>query len=768
MSDLSTDAEPMVLAGRYQLLERLGEGGMGVVWRCFDLDLEEPVAIKFLREDLASDSGLRACFRREVKLARRVTHLNVARVFEFGRDGELVFLTMEYIRGRALDSLLAREGPLERERALVLARSLCEGLAAAHAAGVVHGDIKPGNILIAPERGAVLTDFGIARALAEAQGRSEVMRGTLEYMAPEQFAGERISLRSDVYSMGIVFFEMLTGRSPWRGFAEHEVMAAKHLGHEPDVLQLAPDLPAGWVDLIVDCLRSDPHRRPEDARSLAERLVGLRAGGEPQARPERATKSSTSVSARVATIAGLPPAPLASGAWPRWMEVLPFTAPGGVAEEELAQVTRSLIDALTRVRGLRVVGAGTGSRGPTLERRTVIRGEVRPTDDGLDIVVTLTESVKNGLRVEFTVHRAREALDSLGFELAARVVAGVDPERTGTYLPPRRRLDADTSSLHLRAREAAGTVAGIDEALRLYEAAIVRRPSDRLLRLELTLTRVKRVFGLLREASPEEIVALCEAVEAAVVEHGDLGEAHLARASIALARGDLVAGAAAARAALSRAPNLAGAHVLLADMLLDIGRLPDAARRLEIALALDARSAHAWTAKARLLAYQGEWSEFHGIVDGVLADLHHRSPHLPRLMLWRPDRAPLERLAPVYAENVDGLAAPLCEVGRDLVAFGLESDDRRAIFERTAAHPGFPHPRQSRFLLEILCEMACTLGDLPRAREYLVAADHYGISDWFWIESSPLIAPLRGDPEFAQIRARVRADADAVAEAIWG
>lgn len=775
MSDHLTDAEPMVLAGRYQLLERLGEGGMGVVWRCFDLDLEEPVAIKFLREDLASDPALRACFRREVKLARRVTHPNVARVFEFGRADELVFLTMEFILGRSLDRVLAREGPLPRERALALARSLCSGLAAAHTAGVVHGDIKPGNILVTQERGAVLTDFGIARALAEAQGRSEVMRGTLEYMAPEQFAGERISLRSDVYATGIVFFEMLTGKSPWRGLAEHEVLAAKRLAQEPDVRQLAPDLPGGWTELIVDCLRSDPAQRPQDARTLTYRLVALHMPGKPRARTEGpaastaedAAEGAAEAAAEVVEVRSPPSAPLAAGDWPRWIEVVPFAAAEGVPADAAAQVTSSLVDALTRVRGLRVVGSGTGSRGPTLERRTLVRGEVRPTDGGVAVGVTLSESDKNGLRMEFVVHRSLAALGALGFELAARVVAGIDPERTGTYLPPRRKLDPDTSSLHLRAREASAAMR-LDEALKLYEAALARQPEHRILRLEHTLTRVKQVFSLLRETSPTEIAGLRAAVEAAVVEHGDLGEAHLASASVALARGDLVACAEAVRAALARAPNLAGAHVLLADLLLDIGRVPDATRRLEIALALDSRNILTWTAKARLLAYQGEWAEFHATVDGVLAELRHRSPHLPRLMLWHPDRAALERLAAVYADNLDGLAEPLCEVARAVVAFGLATDERRAIFERLAAHPGFPHPQQSRFLLELLCEMACALGDLERAREYLALADHHGLSDWFWIEECPLLAPLRGDPSFEPIRERVRANADAIAEAIWG
>lgn len=161
-------AGPRLLVGRYQLLERIGEGGMGVVWRAFDLDLEEPVAIKFLRDEFAADDTLRAWFRREVKLARRVTHRNVARVFEFGRDGDAYFLTMEFVPGESLLARLERAPSLASAEVWHLAFGLCQGLAAAHAAGVIHGDIKPANVLLAPGRGAVLTDFGVARVLSEA------------------------------------------------------------------------------------------------------------------------------------------------------------------------------------------------------------------------------------------------------------------------------------------------------------------------------------------------------------------------------------------------------------------------------------------------------------------------------------------------------------------------------------------------------------------------------------------------------------------------
>ncbi|HEY0137919.1 MAG TPA: serine/threonine-protein kinase, partial [Nannocystis sp.] len=251
LDELDEHGIPELLAGRYRILAHIGEGGMGIVCRGFDLDLEETIAVKFLRADLADDDTLRTRFRREVKLARRVTHPNVARVFEFGRDGPLCFLTMEFVPGESLQVLLARAGMLPPPEVRALAVSLCEALAAAHDADVVHGDIKPGNILIAPGRGAVLTDFGIAQALTDPRRLDEGPSGTPFYMAPEQARGEPIGPQTDVYAVGVVLFEALTGMSPWPDHDAMGQLAYKRQGGEPALAQIAPGLPSVWTQLLA-------------------------------------------------------------------------------------------------------------------------------------------------------------------------------------------------------------------------------------------------------------------------------------------------------------------------------------------------------------------------------------------------------------------------------------------------------------------------------------------------------------------------------------
>jgi tetratricopeptide (TPR) repeat protein len=202
-------------------------------------------------------------------------------------------------------------------------------------------------------------------------------------------------------------------------------------------------------------------------------------------------------------------------------------------------------------------------------------------------------------------------------------------------------------------------------------------------------------------------------------------------------------------------------------VLLDIGRLPDAQRRLEIALALSPRYVLAWTLQARLLAQQGRWPEFHALVDGQLADLRYRSPHVARMMLWNPDPAALARLARVYATNADNLPRALCQVGQALVDFGLGRGDRGALLDDLANAPGFTHPRHLRFILQARCELACVLGDHEQALALLVRADAHSLCDWSWIDGCPLLEPLRQDPVFLAVRGRVRLRADTVAEALW-
>jgi eukaryotic-like serine/threonine-protein kinase len=784
--DVAVDGAALpVISGRYQLLERLGEGGMGVVWRCFDLDLEEPVAVKFLREDLAKDDLLRAYFRREVKLARRVTHPNVARVFEFGRDGALHYLTMEFIAGESLQTLIERDGRVEGEAMPRLATSLLRGLAAAHAVGIVHGDIKPANILLDPVRGAVLADFGIARALTELPTADEGTAGTLIYMAPEQLNGGAATLQSDVYAAGVVLFQALIGALPWPSLESAELLEIKREGWQPDLKTLVPDLAPIWAELLNDCLRVDPALRPAGAGALRSRLAELRSTdpwihqprigalgqiAEVTQQPSRTAIASLLAVGQGAEVTQQPSRTaiaslLAVGQGPKWIEVLPFSAeaqPGGAA-----WVSGALTDALTQVRGIRAVVASEGPQPVSLPPLAQVRGELRETADEVVVTMHLVDHDAAAEVREFEVHQPRTALHNLGAALALEIASVVEQRADVGALRCYADMEPDAAEQAVQAR-AAFTALRPDVALRLYEMALLRAPDHPLLRVGHTLARLQAAV-MFRDPAPEEMAALRRRAEAAVVEHPKIGDAHVVMSGVLNTMNDPVPAARAAATALRYSPNLVPAMGIVGDMLTEIGRFPDSERRLEIALALDPKSLLIWLYRARLLAYQGRWEEFYALIRGPLTEMRFRSAHTLRMTLWHPDEPTLVMVEAALAVNADSLPPPLLLDARAVVAFALGRGDRRQILaEMLAAHPIDRRSRHARVAAMIMCEMACCLGEIDQARELLAVVDEQALIDWHWIEACPTIAALRGEPLFAEVRARVRIRADAVAAAIWG
>jgi tetratricopeptide (TPR) repeat protein len=280
-----------VLQSRYRITAVIGRGGMGEVYAAWDENLRESIAIKTLRADLARDHGITRRFHKEIHLARKVTHPNVCRIFETGaQEGAgvthdpLPFFTMELLRGETLGTRIHREGRLRPGDAFPIAEQMAEGLFAAHQAGVIHADFKSGNVMLVAGphgRRAVITDFGLARV--EPSNRTiddtrtmdseQRLAGTVAYMSPEQIGGGAITAASDIYSLGVVLFEMATGRLPFD--ARHPVQAALERlksGHGPAVRELAPDLDPRWEHAIQRCLRREPAERFASARDLADQF----------------------------------------------------------------------------------------------------------------------------------------------------------------------------------------------------------------------------------------------------------------------------------------------------------------------------------------------------------------------------------------------------------------------------------------------------------------------------------------------------------------
>ena len=266
--------EGVLLNQRYRVLGLLGEGGMSTVYRAEDTALGRPVAIKVLREQLARDRAFLARFRDEARAAASLSHPNIVAIYDVGQDAGLHYIVMEYVDGPSLKDVVAREAPLPIDRATALAQQVLAALDAAHQRGIVHRDIKPQNVLLTRDGTAKVADFGIARQLAAAgQTQGGDVFGTAAYLAPERASGKEATAASDVYSAGVLLFEMLTGRLPFTGDSPVEV-ALKHVQEQPPPLhRFNPGVPAGLEAVVLRALAKDPSQRYGTAREMARALV---------------------------------------------------------------------------------------------------------------------------------------------------------------------------------------------------------------------------------------------------------------------------------------------------------------------------------------------------------------------------------------------------------------------------------------------------------------------------------------------------------------
>jgi hypothetical protein len=262
-----------LLAERYRILGLLGRGGMGEVYRADDLTLDQTVALKFLPEALERDADRLERFFNEVRVARQVTHPAVCRVYDIGEADGAHFLSMEYVDGENLASLLRRIGRLPPAKALEIARQVADGLAEAHARGVLHRDLKPENVMLDGQGRARITDFGLA-GLAESISGEDVRSGTPAYMAPEQLAGREVTARSDVYSLGLVLYELFTGRRAFSGRSFAELLRQHRDEVPPAPTEIVEGVDPAVERVIVSCLEKDPRRRPPSARVVAGMLAG--------------------------------------------------------------------------------------------------------------------------------------------------------------------------------------------------------------------------------------------------------------------------------------------------------------------------------------------------------------------------------------------------------------------------------------------------------------------------------------------------------------
>ncbi len=345
-----------LFAHRYQVIEELGGGGMGRVYRVLDKKIDEEIALKLIRPEAASDRQVSDRFSSELKLARQVVHRNVARMFDLNEEASVPYITMEYVRGENLKRLIRKVGRLAPGQAIPIACQICKGLDEAHRLGIVHRDLKPQNVMIDEDGQAKILDFGLARVFTDAAPESRSSRsGTPAYVAPEQVRGLAVDARSDLYSLGVLLYEVLTGRTPFQATSVDELID-KQVNEPPrDVRELNPGISAELGGIVMKCLEKDPAKRYQSAAEVLAALDGVSDRGRSSPWPKRLKIAGAVGALAAAALAGW--IIFRQKPWESSLAVLPAETTGAEDTHQalLAGLQNEITDRLMGVPGLRVV-----------------------------------------------------------------------------------------------------------------------------------------------------------------------------------------------------------------------------------------------------------------------------------------------------------------------------------------------------------------------------------------------------------------------------
>jgi len=455
-------------AGRYQVIEELGKGGMGRVYRVLDKKLNEEVVLKLIKPEIGLDKKTIERFSNELKLSRKTIHKNVARMFDLNEEKGTHYITMEYVQGEDLRRLIRKMGTLSPGQVMPIAKQVCEGLMEAHRLGVVHRDLKPSNIMIDEEGNARIMDFGIARSVKERGITGEgVIIGTPEYMSPEQVEGKDIDQRSDIYSLGVILFEMMIGHVPFEGNTALSI-AVKHKTETPkNPRALNAQVSEELSRLILRCLEKDKEKRYQSAEDLRTELSGIEKGIPAAKRvvPKRKPFTSKEITATFGLKKLLPPilglafliiaaiaiwkifpekeAALAPSA-KKSIAVLPFVNMSTGKEDEYFSdgMTEELINALSKLQGLSVAARTScfafkgkteniSNIGQQLHVDNVLEGSFRKAGNKLRIAAQLIE-VASGFQLwSETYEREIQDVFAVQDEISQAIVSALKIKLTG-------------------------------------------------------------------------------------------------------------------------------------------------------------------------------------------------------------------------------------------------------------------------------------------------------------------------------------------------
>ncbi len=767
----------------YRVLEKLGEGGMGVVYKAEDTDLQRTVALKFLQPQALGSEEEGARFLHEARAAAALDHPNICTVYEIGRTKEYTFIAMAYVEGQSLKDKI-RSGPLKLDDAIDITVQIAEGMEAAHKKGIVHRDIKPANLMVTDEGQVKIMDFGLAKSRGQtALTQADTTLGTFAYMSPEQARSQSVDHRTDIWSLGVVLYEMVTGRRPFQGDYEQAVVYSI-LNEEPEPMTgLRTGVPIALERIVHKVLAKNPNERYQHAGELAVDLRSARRDFAPGTATSGFTRDTRRWGKRAYLYVGLPILTLlllllvgrayffpARGETIDSIAVLPLENLSGDPEQEyfVDGMTEALITELSKIRALRVISRTSvmqykRARKPLpeiareLNVAAVVEGSAVVAGDRVRITAQLIEAKAD--RHLWAESHERDLRDILGLQkeiaraIAREIRIAVTAEEQ-SRLAGARPVDPEAHEAYLRGRYHWNkrTEAGFRKAIDFFQQAIEEDPAYAPAYTGLADSYILLVsFGIVsaKEALPEASAAASRALEI----DDTLAEAHVSAAAVregtdwkwAAAEGEY-------RRAIELNPGRAHAHHWYAYNLGVRGYLDEALEEIERARDLDPLSLIINADVGFMIFWQRRFEEAVEIYRNTLEmepdfEVGRLYLGLAYLEMGRYEEAIVElRRAVELSGRSPWYTASL---GRAYAEAGMETEARAVLNELVGRS-------ERTFVPPSLCAMIhAALGETDRAFEWLDRA--YEAEDLFlsYMRVDPAYDPLRSDPRFVALMQKV-------------